>query len=197
MQRITILLGILGPILLATTIITLTIVEYNFLLTLRWHPLYAPTTDWPSGLSLGEYGWIMIVAFIVSGFMLSLFAIGSYPIIQSKLGTVLLCIASIAMMMIGFKTDPTYLPTPRTIYGALHDLGFVILGLSLMPAMIVFWNHLKSKWRGYARYTLITTIILFPAFWLKGIFFYIFLGGILLWFEITALRLYYATRNTN
>jgi len=55
-QRITILLGIIGPILLASTIITLTFIEYDFLLTLRWHPLYAPTTDWPSGLSLGEQG---------------------------------------------------------------------------------------------------------------------------------------------
>lgn len=193
-QRLAILFGLLGPILLATTIITLTFVEYDFLLTLRWHPLYAPTTDWPSGLSLGEYGWIMIATFIVSGFMLSLFAMGSYPAIKSKFGAVLLCISGIAIMMLGFKTDPTYLPTPRTIYGALHDLAFVILGLSLIPAMIVLWHHLKSRWRDYARYTLLTAIILFPAFWLKGIFFYIFLAGILIWFEITAIQLWQANR---
>ncbi len=54
--------GILGPLLFGGVVTTLTILKYDFLLSLGWDPLYAPTFDWPSGLSLGKYGWIMICA---------------------------------------------------------------------------------------------------------------------------------------
>ena len=43
--------GILGPALFGSVLITLTILKYDFLLTLGWHPINDPTFDWPSGLA--------------------------------------------------------------------------------------------------------------------------------------------------
>ncbi|MFN8486329.1 MAG: hypothetical protein U0350_01980 [Caldilineaceae bacterium] len=74
--KVAALAGMIGPTLLGGVIIVLTFVEYDFLLSLRWRPLYATTIDWPSGLSLGPYGWIMVSAFVLSGLLLAGFALG-------------------------------------------------------------------------------------------------------------------------
>lgn len=190
----------LGPLLLGGVIIVLTFVEYDFLRTLRWHPLYATTIDWPSGLSLGPYGWVMISAFILSGLLLAGFALGLYKELAADAGakraTVLLFSAALAMLLLGFKTDPTYRTTPHTIHGLLHDGAFVLLGLTLLPAMFLLAHIFRRnpRWRDHARYTLITVLVIAPAFALKGIAFYVFLAGVLAWFEITAIRLWQVTQ---
>ena len=76
MKKAAVLGGLIGPILFAFVVTTLTILKYDFLLTLGWHPLKAPTFDWPSGLALGKYGWIMTLTFITSGLMMTIFASG-------------------------------------------------------------------------------------------------------------------------
>src|SRR6185503_7389455 len=68
--------GMIGPLLFGIVVITLTILKYDFLLSLGWHPINDPTFDWPSGLALGNYGWIMTLTFLASGFMMTLFASG-------------------------------------------------------------------------------------------------------------------------
>lgn len=194
------LAGMIGPILLGGVIIVLTWLEYDFLLSLRWHPLYATTIDWPSGLSLGPYGWIMISAFIISGILLAGFALGLYWQLTTETGAcrapLLLFAASVAMMLLGFRTDPTYRTTPHTIHGLIHDSAFVLLGLTLLPALFLLARCFQRDlaWRPYADYTLITVYMIAPAFALKGIAFYLFLVGILTWFEIIAIRLWTLTR---
>ena len=56
--------GIIGPILFGIVLLALTILEYEFLLSLGWRPLQP--LDWPSGLALGPYGWIMTLTFLLS-----------------------------------------------------------------------------------------------------------------------------------
>ncbi len=193
------LAGMLGPILLAGVIVILTILEYDFLRGLRWHPLYATTIDWPSGLTLGPYGWIMVSAFILSGLLLAGFALGLHWQL-TRTGELswaprLLFVAAVAMILLGFKTDPTYRTTPHTTHGLIHDGAFVLLGLTLLPAMFLLARRFQQDpvWQPYARYTLITVLVIAPAFALKGIAFYLFLVGVLLWFEIIALRLWQST----
>ena len=65
---------LLGPILFAVVLVALTLVKYEFLRGLGWHPINDPTFDWPSGLALGKYGWIMTATFIASGLLMTLFA---------------------------------------------------------------------------------------------------------------------------
>ena len=187
--------GIVGPILFGTVIIIMTIIKHKFLLSLGWDPIHAPTLDWPSGLALGPYGWIMTTTFILSGLMMILFASGlrlSLP--QSRLtfySILALSFAGIAMTGLAFTTDPTYRSTPATWHGILHDTFFVLLGLMLMPAMILLgfaFRH-DPKWRSLSNYTWLTAFCAVPTFGLKGAAFYVFLLLVLIWDEVIAIRL--------
>ena len=185
----------IGPFFFGLVLTTLTIVKYDFLLSLGWHPLLAPTFDWPSGLALGNYGWIMTATFLLSGSMMIIFAsglrLGLSAIRPAWIGTLLLSLAGLALMGIAFTTDPTIRSTPATWHGRLHDLSFVLLGLTLMPAMIflgfAFRGH--PHWSNFSPYTWMTVALALPAFWLKGAAFYIFMLAVLIWCEVIAFRL--------
>jgi len=185
----------LGPILFASVLTVLTFVEYDFLLSLGWHPINNPTFDWPSGLALGKYGWVMTATFILSGVLMALLAIRLFlefaPAPASKVGTTLFVLAGLALTALSFTTDPTIRDTPATWHGQLHDLSFVLLGLTLFPAMIVlgFAFRQNEKWKNLSAYTWLTLALAAPAFALKGAAFYIFLLAILVWNEVVALRL--------
>ena len=195
MKKIAVIFGLLGPVLFALIVAAMTFLKYDFLLSLGWHPLNAPTFDWPSGLALGPYGWIMTATFITSGLMMTVFAAGlriSLP--RSRVtfySSLALSLAGLALAGLAFTTDPTIRVTPATWHGRLHDLSFVMLGLTLMPAMLLFGFAFREddRWRNLSLYTWLTVMLAFPAFWLKGIFFYVFLLAVLVWCEVTALRL--------
>ncbi|HMR99534.1 MAG TPA: DUF998 domain-containing protein [Anaerolineales bacterium] len=187
--------GIISPILFAAVITILTTLKFDFLLSIGWHPLNAPTFDWPSGLALGDLGWIMTATFLFSGLMMAIFASGlrlSLPRASSTfLATLALTLAGLALAGLAFTTDPTNRVTPATWHGRLHDLSFVILGLTLMPAMILlgFAFQKDERWKNLSAYTWITVALAFPAFWLKGAAFYVFMLAVLIWSEVVALRL--------
>jgi hypothetical protein len=183
--------GIIGPIFFGTMLFTLTYIKYDFLLSLGWDPLHAPTLDWPSGLALGPFGWVMTATFVLCGAMMSLFSVGLYLTLQNKFGTVLMMFAGLALMGLAFTTDPTMRSTPTTWHGQLHDLSFVLLGLTLMPAMIVlgFTFRRLEHWRNLSFYTWLTASLALPAFFIKGSAFYIFLFAVLFWDEVVAPRL--------
>jgi hypothetical protein len=195
MIRLAARVGIIGPILFGLIVASLTIIKFNFLLSIGWHPLNAPTFDWPSGLALGMYGWIMTATFIVSGLMMTTFASGlrlSLP--RSRLtflSTFTLSLAGLALAGLAFTTDPTIRSTPATWHGRLHDLSFVLLGVTLPPAMILLgfaFQH-DLRWRSFSAYTWITVALALPTFWLKGAAFYIFMLAALTWCGIVAIRL--------
>ncbi len=186
---------LVGPILFAVVVITLTIVEYDFLRGLGWDPIKGPTYDWPSGIALGPYGWIMTLTFIISGLLISLLGYQLKADLKSdryaRIGTTLLFCAGLAMASLAFETDPTRRTTPMTWHGILHDLSFVVLGLTLMPSMIYLGNAFREnpRWRNLVKYTWGTAALALPTFFLKGAFFYVFLFSILLWIEVIAIRL--------
>ncbi len=186
---------LLGPILFASVLTILTIVEYDFLLSLGWHPINDPTFDWPSGLALGRFGWIMTATFIISGLIMTLFAYRLFfelkPAFASRLGSTLFAFAGVALAMLAFTTDPTIRDYPSTWHGRLHDLSFVLLGLNLFPAMIILGFAFRNdeKWKSLSLYTWGTLCLAAPAFALKGAAFYVFLLAILVWNEVAAIRL--------
>ena len=185
--------GIVGPLLFGLVLFILTIVEYDFLLSLEWRP-FQPL-DWPSGLALGPYGWIMTLTFVVSGLLMILFAYGLHRSLpRSRLksfSTRAFALAGVAMIGLSSSTDPTIRSTPATWHGRLHDLSFVVLGLALMMAMILFGFAFRqdARWKNLSLYTWITLALALPTFWLKGAAFYVFLLAILVWSEIVAFRL--------
>src|SRR5215211_7960244 len=69
------LAGIIGPILFALVLTVLTIAQDDFMRTLGWNPT-GPVIDWPSGLALGPYGWLMTITFFVCGALMAFFAYG-------------------------------------------------------------------------------------------------------------------------
>jgi len=184
------LAGILGPLLLAVVITVLTIVQADFMRTLGWNPL-GPVIDWPSGLALGPYGWLMTVTFFVCGAMMAFFAYGLRLVLDAKLATILLMIAGIAMMGLIFTTDPTLTSTSRTWHGLLHDAFFALLGLTLMPGMLLLGRAFQRnpQWKHLTLYTWGTLVLVVPTFWLKGLAFYVFLLAILTWIVVIAFRL--------
>jgi hypothetical protein len=188
--------GMIGPLLFGIIITILTILQYDFMLSLGWHPLRAPTLDWPSGLALGPYGWIMTITFLLSGLLMTLFASGLHlsiaPVRPALIGTLFLILAGFALMGMAFSTDPTLTTTTHTWHGILHDLSFVLLGLTLMPAMILFGFAFRKNpyWDDLSLYTWITAVLALPTFWLKGAAFYAFLLAVLVWCEVIAVRLH-------
>jgi uncharacterized protein DUF998 len=193
--------GLIGPLLFGGVVTTLTILKYDFLLSLGWHPLYAPTFDWPSGLALGAHGWIMTATFIISGLMLTFFASGlrlSLPLSRLTLiSTLALSLAGLALAGLAFTTDPTIRSTPATWHGRLHDISFVLLGITLMPAMILLGFAFRGEdaWKSLSLYTWVTVAFALSTFWLKGVAFYIFMLAVLVWSEVIARKLYLSAAN--
>lgn len=191
--RLAVLAGILGPFLLGSVITVLTIVEQDFMRSIGWR-LEAPL-DWPSGLALGPYGWIMTLTFLLCGFLILLFASGlRLGLPRTRLANIsiwLLVLAGIGMIGLISPTDRTLQTTPRTWHGILHDASFVVIGLTLMPAMILlgFVFRQDERWKDLSVYTWITVALAVPTFWMKGFAFYIFLLAILVWCEVIAFRL--------
>ena len=201
--RLAVIAGMIGPFLLGSVITILTIVQRDFMTSIGWR-LGAPL-DWPSGLALGPFGWIMTAAFLIAGLLIIVFASGLRLRLPdhwlSTVSTWLLIAAGYGMIGLISPTDKTLDKElhgmPATWHGRLHDSSFVIIGVTLMPAMVLLgYIFLKDgDWKNLAIYTWITVALAVPTFWMKGFAFYVFLLAILVWCEVVALRLKKLTAN--
>ena len=182
--------GILGPALFAGIVTALTFAEAGFMRSIGWEP-FGNVLDWPSGLALGPYGWLMTINFFVCGALMAFFAYGLNLALEEKLATTFLMLAGFAMMGLVFTTDPTIRSYPKTWHGVLHDGFFAVLGVTLMSGMLFLGGvfRQKAQWKDLAIYTWATLALVVPTFWLKGPWFYVFLLAILTWSEVIALRL--------
>jgi hypothetical protein len=182
-----------GPVLFAGGLLTLTALQYDFLLGIGWEPLKDPSGAWPSGLSLGPYGWVQDLSFAFSGALLAIFAVGLHRGIRggSKAGPALLFVAGLAMALLAFETDPIERAGPRTLHGWVHDASFVLFVLALVPALFLLWRRMREDrlWCGHARYTLATGLVASACLLLPGVAYYLFLAAVLVWFEDTAIKL--------
>lgn len=192
--RLAALGGILGPLLLGSVIALLTVLEREFMASIGW-TLRSPL-DWPSGLALGPYGWILTGAFLLGGLLMIFFAFGlrlRLPRIRlAAISIWLLALSGLGLIGLVSPTDKTMDRPLRTWHGILHDASFVVIGLTLMPAMVLlgFVFRKDERWKNLAVYTWITVALAVPTFWMKGFAFYIFLLAILLWCEVIAVRLW-------
>ncbi len=187
--------GTIGPLAFGLSVAGLSVVQYDFMLGLGWHPISAPTFDWPSGLALGPYGLLMTLAFIAGGFGMALLALGvGRGLKAGALGgaaTILLVVAGLAMAGLASPTDPTLTTRVATLPGRIHDSAYFVLGVSLFTAMLLFGAAFRRDpaWRLLSTYSWLTLAFAAPAFLLKGIAFYLFLAAILVWVEVLANRL--------
>jgi uncharacterized membrane protein YidH (DUF202 family) len=192
------LAGMAGPVLFAGGLATLTTLQYDFLLEIGWEPLSNPSGAWPSGLSLGPYGWAQDLNFALSGALLAVFAVGLHRGIRegSKAGPTLLFVAGLAMALLAFETDPIEGTGPRTLHGWIHDASFVLFVFALVSALFLLWRRMRRDhlWRRHARYTLVTAVLAVVLLFLPGVAYYLFLVVVLVWFEVTAIKLWRVAR---
>ena len=193
LQKIAALAGMIGPVFFGGMLVILTIVEYDFMRSLRWHPIYAVTTDWPSGLALGPYGGWMTATFLGGGLLLMLFAVSLWQRFPASRGPKFLFAAGGALMMLSFPTDPTFRSDPAvTWHGVLHDTAYILLGLSILPGLFLMAREFgrQPAWRWQAKLTWLVLVLTVPTFIIKSITFYIFLLAILTWYELIAIKLW-------
>ena len=189
------LVGMVGPVLFGVVLLALSVLEYNFMLSIGWRPLADPADAWPSGLALGPYGALQVANFVVSGLLLAFFApglhLGTTARHSSPLGPALLFVAGIAMALLGFETDPMQRLGSRSTHGLIHDAAFVVFVLAFIAALFALWRRFRvnPRWRGHARYTLATGVVAVSLLPLPGVAYYVFILALLAWIEVTAIRL--------
>jgi hypothetical protein len=186
--------GTIGPVLFGSVLISLSVLEYDFMLGIGWHPVTNPADAWPSGLALGPYGFAQVANFVVSGLLLAFFSLGLHLGTKDgpPLGPAFLFVAGTAMMLMGFETDPIRRIGPRSLHGLIHDAAFVIFVLAFLAALFSLWRRFEanSRWRGHARYTLATGMLAVLLLLLPGVAYYLFIVMLLAWIEVTAIRLW-------
>ncbi len=186
--------GIAGPILFAGVVVTLSFLERDFLLSLGWDPLTAPTRDWPSGLALGPVGFAMTAAFPASGLLLVFFAFGLRrrfkTVPAGAAASILLAVAGLAMCLLAFATDPTNSAAPATLHGRIHDAAFAVTGVALLASLVCFGFAFRGDGRrAFAVFSWVAAALIVPSFTVKGIVFYFFPAVFLAWCEAAAVQL--------
>jgi hypothetical membrane protein len=180
---------------LAGVVTALTILPRDFMASLGWNPLTAPTRDWPSGLALGPLGLVMTLTFILCGILLVFFARGLRDAYRSArggaAGSRLLALGGLAMALLAFPTDPTYRHLPLTWHGLLHDAALAVLGAALSLSLAAFGFSFRTADGGRAMtiFSRITAALIVPAFAVMGLAFYAFLAVFLTWCFAAAISL--------
>ncbi len=157
--------------------------------SLGWHPLNAPTMDWPSGLALGPLGALMTAAFVVSGALLLLFARGLGEWLPSRVAQLGFTVAGIGMAALAFDTDPTLTTQNATWHGRLHDIAYMVLGAGLALGLATNAIVLARRRRVLAVLSALTLVLAVLGFTVKGLLFYVMYAMVMLWILIIGLRM--------
>lgn len=167
LTRILLLCGaIAGPLFILTVLIQ----DYT-------RPGFNPRIHQLSLLSLGEWGWVQIVNFVLAGVLNLLYAAGLWRRLHSgrggTWGPILIGIYGFGLVVVGiFRTDPSNGFPPGVIaatgpswHGAIHALGALFTFLALAAAIAVFVRYfLAHKEYGWAFYCLTSAILILVIF---------------------------------
>jgi hypothetical protein len=113
--------GVIGPVVFGLTITVLTFLEYEFTIGLGWDPIHSSDVPWPSASALGPLGWLQVANFVFFGVCLISFGFGLNRGVRASgrsswVGPVLVIVAGIAMVLLGFETEPsTSQPPPSPL----------------------------------------------------------------------------------
>jgi hypothetical protein len=112
-------------------------------------PELDPSWHFISEYAIGNYGWIMTLAFLSLALSCASLAVALWPHINGivgKIGLVLLLISAVGMAMAGiFTTDPiTTSRDARTASGQLHELG-ATLDLTPFAALLINWSLIRRN----------------------------------------------------
>ena len=167
LTRLLLLCGaIAGPLF----IVVLLVQDYT-------RPGFDPRLDLLSLLSLGDWGWVQMINFILAGVLNLLYAVGLWrrlhPGRGGTWGPILIAVYGFGLVVVGiFRTDPAngFPPgvpaaTHPTFHGAIHALGALFVFLLLAAALLVFVRlFLAWKERWWAVYCLVSTVLFLLIF---------------------------------
>jgi hypothetical protein len=188
------LAGMMGPLVLVALDIAAAVSE----------PKYSLIRDSISALGLTSLGWIQTVGFVVFGLMVEIFTAGLFLNIRRRhlfdLGIGLLTFFGFGLALIGlFRTDP--IGGLSTLSGRIHVwAAYSVLGLfPVALALLLSSIENDPNWRGLFHYTIITGILAFTLAigrlflpqnisWF-GLYERILVANVLVWLEITGIRL--------
>lgn len=128
---------------------------------------YNSLSTFVSDLSIGKYGWIQIINFIVLGILFLIFARGILKEFKSEkkslVGPILLLILGISFLLSGpFVTDAINTPISQTTtHGLIHGIFGGIVFLLMPISCFVFWNSLRKdqNWKVFLPWTLMVGIV--------------------------------------
>ncbi len=167
LTRILLLCGaIAGPLFILTVLIQ----DYI-------RPAFDPRLQPLSLLSLGDWGWVQIVNFVLAGVLNLLYAGGLWrklhPGRAGTWGPLLIGAYGLGLILVGvFRTDPVKGFPPGAIastgpswHGAIHALGGLFVFVALAAALGVFVRlFLEQKERWWAFYCMASAVLLLLFF---------------------------------
>lgn len=140
-------------------------------------PGFDQRLDLLSLLSLGEWGWVQIVNFVLTGVLNLLYAVGLWrklhPGRGGTWGSLLIGAYGFGLVLVGvFTTDPSngfppgsVTPTGPSWHGAIHALGALFTFLMLAAALAVFVRlFLARQERWWAIYCLVSAVLFLLIF---------------------------------
>lgn len=140
-------------------------------------PGFDPRLDMLSLLSLGDWGWIQIVNFILAGLLNLLYAVGLWRRLHPRRGgtwgPIFIGAYGLGLIVVGvFRTDPSNGFPPGVIasagpswHGAIHALGALFVFLLLAAALLVFVRlFLAWKEHWWAVYCLASAVLFLLIF---------------------------------
>lgn len=131
------------------------------------YPGYSPTRMFVSELSLGNYGWVQILNFVLTGALVLAFGRGLAAHFTtgaaSRAGPVLVQIIGVSLIASGpFITDPSSMSGQASAHGVVHGI-FGALVFTFAPlSCFVFYGRFRSDtlWRPLAGWTLGSGVVL-------------------------------------
>lgn len=181
----------------ATTVIVLTVLEWDFLHETGWTVLDAHEVNYPSALARGDLGFVQSLNFFMLGVFAVIFGLGLRTQFVHRwsgaAATIGLATVGISGVLSSFMTD---LPRePASWHGLLHGIGFILMLLGCVVAFIAGGLALRGApgWNGYWAYSLLTTplaIAVSAALSPVGqVSFYALVTVLLAWFAVIGMRL--------
>lgn len=131
------------------------------------YPGYSPTRMFVSELSLGPYGWVQILNFVLTGALMLVFGLGlaAYFSIGAafRAGPALIQGIGVSLMASGpFTTDPSTMFQQASIHGVVHGI-FGALVFTFAPiSCFLFYRRFRrdTGWRPLAVWTLASGVVL-------------------------------------
>ena len=140
-------------------------------------PGFDPRLQPLSLLSLGDWGWVQILNFVLAGALNLLYAAGLrrrlHPGRASTWGPILIGAYGLGLIAVGvFRTDPAngfppgvVAPTQPSWHGIIHALGGLFIFVVLAAALAVFTRlFLTRKEPGWAYYCLASAVLIIVVF---------------------------------